>query len=75
MANFFILLHISTIWTFLITLDLTELHYIEHNFITHTILNSVTPRFPCGLTYFILNCFEKKKKIKKSITIVIIEPN
>jgi len=38
MAHFFILLHISTVWTFLIPLDLTELHYNEYNLIIPTIL-------------------------------------
>jgi hypothetical protein len=38
MAQFFVLLHMSTIWAFLIPLDLTELRYNEYNFIMPTIL-------------------------------------
>jgi len=37
-AHFFVLLHISTIWKFLIPLDLRALHYKEYNFIMPAIL-------------------------------------
>jgi hypothetical protein len=73
MAHFFIPLCISTIWTFLMPINLTELHSNEYSFIVPTIL--LHSEFSVVLTYFILlllHCFEKQKQITKSIMIVII---